>query len=510
MTEDSTDAVRHRGTAPAMLLELIRRQWPLIVVLGLIALAATVSHYVGNKITVYDGLGWDGSRYGQYVVQFSDRLGDRSFDAWYVQRILPSGMAWVILRVLGKPLTTPYAITGFEILNTMMLMVSAVLWSRIARLVSLSIRGTWIGYGALFINFAVLKMNFYYPVLTDTTALTLGLVLLYGYLADKPILLYLGWIAGAFVFPSLVLIGALLFVLPRSKPTEGTPGKRGWVSAALGLVTLSYVVLGLLADRDDGAVLDPIDSALRVLGILATIGFLLAALHPLLKASPVLAPPSRVLRSLSFSRLAVLVVGLVVIFWAYGALSANGRQTVPLTPFDYLENMYFFSHFNWWFEPLPLVFGVAHFAYFGPALVLLGAWWKEVCVALGRLGVGLSLISVFTIVMAINSETRQLLPMYPFLVLPLAMASEKVRFTRRVAIVTVCMALVASKVWMWIPDIGPDVSQQWPAQGYFMNQGPWMSHASYTLHLTAALAITAVVWTATRLRAAPRASVTID
>jgi hypothetical protein len=502
-SEEPTAGVLRGGPARAVVLGFLRRHRPLIVVLGLIALAAAVSHYAGNKITVYGGLGWDGSQYGHYVLRFSDLLTDRSFDAWYVQRLLPSGMVWGILRVLGKPLTIPYVITGFEILNTMMLMVSAVLWSRIARLVSLSLRGTWVGYGALFINFAVLKMNFYYPVLTDTTALTVGLVLLYGYLADRPILLYLGWIAGAFVFPSLVLIGALLFAFPRGGPTEEPHEKRGWVSAALGLITLGFVVLGLLTNRDDGAVLDPIDRALRVIGILATIAFLLAALRPLLKASPTLAPPLRVLRALSFSRLAILAVGAVVIFWAYGALSANGQQAVPTTPLDYLENMYFFSHFNWWLEPLPLVFGVAHLAYFGPALALMGARWKEMCAVLGRLGVGMSLVALLSIVMAINSESRQLLPMYPFFVLPLAIALDKAKFTPGVAAVVVGTALVASKFWLWIPDFGPDTAQSWPAQGYFMNQGPWMSHASYTLHLTTALACAALIWTVARIRAAP-------
>jgi len=68
-----------------------------------------------------------------------------------------------------------------------------------------------------------------------------------------------------------LLIGALLFAFPRGGPTEEPHEKRGWVSATLGLITLGFVVLGLLTNRDDGAVLDPIDRALRVIGILATI-----------------------------------------------------------------------------------------------------------------------------------------------------------------------------------------------------------------------------------------------
>src|SRR5262249_45416437 len=72
----------------------------------------------------------------------------------------------------------------------------------------------------LFVNFAVLKWVPYYPVLTDVYALTLGLLMLYCYLADRALALGVLTALGAFTWPPLIYQGSLLLLFPRDHGTE--------------------------------------------------------------------------------------------------------------------------------------------------------------------------------------------------------------------------------------------------------------------------------------------------
>jgi len=68
-----------------------------------------------------------------------------------------------------------------------LLTLLAYVWCLIARELDIGMRGKWLGFVALFVNFAVLKQAGYYPVLTDVPAYALGALTLLFYLKRSTI-----------------------------------------------------------------------------------------------------------------------------------------------------------------------------------------------------------------------------------------------------------------------------------------------------------------------------------
>ena len=65
-------------------------------------------------------------------------------------------------------------------------------------------------------------MVFYYPVLTDVTALFVSLLALLFYVEKRPIALFATTIVGAFSWQIVSICGALLLFFPRTNlPTRG-------------------------------------------------------------------------------------------------------------------------------------------------------------------------------------------------------------------------------------------------------------------------------------------------
>ena len=68
----------------------------------------------------------------------------------------------------------------------------------------------------IFINFEASKQAFYYPVLTDVTALFVAMLLLLFYIEKKPVALFLVTIVGAFCWPVVSVCGAVLIIFIRT------------------------------------------------------------------------------------------------------------------------------------------------------------------------------------------------------------------------------------------------------------------------------------------------------
>ncbi len=126
----------------------------------------------------------------------------------------------------------------------------------IANELNIQDRGKWFGFCFLFLNYAILKNNFYHSVLTDTSAFTLGLLMFYFFLTNKPIGLWVTIFLGGFTWPSIPYMGALFFVFPYQKPTDTLPvtvtrSNRPWpllvtlVVCGLALIMFAYLRLNL-------------------------------------------------------------------------------------------------------------------------------------------------------------------------------------------------------------------------------------------------------------------------
>ena len=67
----------------------------------------------------------------------------------------------------------------------LLMLISVSFYIKIADEMKSSIKGKWAGFFAMFLNYVVSKQFYYYPVLTDQMAFTLGLLLLFFYIRNK-------------------------------------------------------------------------------------------------------------------------------------------------------------------------------------------------------------------------------------------------------------------------------------------------------------------------------------
>lgn len=168
----------------------------------------------GEKITVNQGLGYDGVFYGRITQNFDVFIENKSFSSYYVNRILPCGIVYITLKTLGFSLSPPNIIHAFYILNTLSWIVSLVFCHKIMKHYQISGNIQWLMTVLLLINFYVLKFIFYTPVLTDSMAFLVGTLLLWFYTKNNLYAIIPTGLLGGFVYPLFYVYTCILVVLP--------------------------------------------------------------------------------------------------------------------------------------------------------------------------------------------------------------------------------------------------------------------------------------------------------
>jgi hypothetical protein len=179
---------------------------------------------LGEKIDAGQGFGYDGGEYANIAQNFETLLAERSLDSYRIQRILPPAIVHYVLKLLGVGFTPPAIITAFGLLNVTFFTVSAAAWCGIANHLNVSTYAKLIGFIGLFVNFAVIKMASYYPVLTDNAAFMLGVLALYFYLIQSRIGLFSVIVAGTFTWPTVAFASVPLILFPRNQPVSSSRG----------------------------------------------------------------------------------------------------------------------------------------------------------------------------------------------------------------------------------------------------------------------------------------------
>src|SRR6267142_6132449 len=215
---------------------------------------ALIGCFMGEKIKAGGGFGMDGSLYGQWAKDFHKFVFVQGLDLYRIQRILPSAIIHYSMRLLSIPFTDRNVIYAFGILNVLLITLSAYVWCRIANNLKMSYRGRLVGFAGLFLSFGVMKWPSYYPVLTDTSAFFIGLLMLYFYLINNRIGLYMLMVIGAFVWPTLVYQAALFLMFPRNEAIdESSRPARYKLNVVFAIIATSIIFLYMwsLASNDN-------------------------------------------------------------------------------------------------------------------------------------------------------------------------------------------------------------------------------------------------------------------
>ena len=467
------------------------------------------SLFWGEKISAGNGLGFDGSQYASMTREIGSLIATGQLGSYYAQRILPSAIVHGMLRLSGAADNNENIIRCFELYNLLLVVGACRIWKRVADKLSLSVAGRWIGFSGLFLNFQCSKQTFFYPVLTDVTALFAGMLLLMFYLERKPIGLLVTTVIGAFAWPAVSVCGALLLAFLRSEfpkqviapvtrlRLERTPTLAQLVKFGGGGVLVFSVVGNLLLVQDHSSA----EHTCELPSILATgtdPSVVPCTLERMLTGLPSLAALTLALTLLigSWAFFPAIIVGLRktpihLVVLAISAVAAPSfvvnaiSNPIVVNP----SNVRYLIQFML-LPPsgkilLPLV---TLAAFWGPLVILLCLYWRECCVQARRLGPGVVGVLFISLPLGITGEPRLITVAWPFFVLTLVLSLEhsKAIVPSRFAL----MALTVAYGQFWLPiNIVPwltpdrDGRLEFPKQLYFMHYGPWMSWTSYLLQL---------------------------
>jgi len=498
-----------------------RRRWAVVGwrgarldwTLAAAAIAIGVLGYViGDRTDWTGGLGFDGRFYGELAKSWPSAVfghgaivppglgpyhGPRltGLDSYYAFRIVPSGIVWLVLQVLGLSATNANVIGVFAALNAAMFGLATFCWCRSADLLGLGDRAKLLGAIGLVVNFAVLKSGSYYPVVTDHVALGLGALSLYLWLRGATVWLAVCVVVASFTWPMHLAIGALLLLFPPPGDARSAleasrlEGPRSWRPPPFGLAVGTIVGLAAVTallvfelqgyrqvEGTERLPLFPLSAAVTGLYVFAVIAFLLPRGG--------IAELIRILRSLQPRRL-VLAVGIVVGVLVAGAL---------LTRREGFVTQQLFKDAFWSSTLDPGLFLVVLIGYFGPLLLFLYADLPRVAADAWRLGPGMAGVLGIALLGALLTQPRAITNTLPFLVLAGVLAARRnYPFTARNLLVFLAASVLASRVWLHIGSFGDQILR-FPAQRYFMVTGTWTTPEMYALQLGVLVIIALTLW----------------
>jgi hypothetical protein len=442
-----------------------------------------------ERLTVNGGFGWDGVLYGGWAKDFYNSIFVQRVPEYYAQRILPSAIVHYGLRLFRVPLTDNNIILGFDVYNLLLILLSVYVWGLIADKLQLSNRGKWLGFCFLFLNYAILKNNFYHSVLTDTSAFTLGLLMFYFFLTDKPIGLLAVIVAGAFTWPTAPYMAALLYVCPYQREaapnvqTSATPRfKLHTIFAALVCVGALLVYAYLLQPQRFAARVADFNRALRIDMPVLYLSLVIAIVYLFFSVRRAAADDNlfdirRMLSAIKWPRAVVAVLLLALLKFVVHRLASGevlGWGFKGFIVHTFLSSL-----------TEPFIFLVAHTVYYGPVILLLLFLWKPFCASLREYGLGFRMFVILNVILSINPQSRYQINVVTAFIIVLVRLLDRAGLQWRSLPFWALLCVFYSKVW-YVFNTAPQVDDEtmaallrFPLQHYFMSSGPWMSHEMY-------------------------------
>lgn len=463
--------------------------WLFVFLLATIAWTAIFP----DVIHANHGFGADGLRYAQWIPQFPKVLLDHSISPYYIQRTLVSAQAHYVMKALKISFSDRNILNYMEIYQAGIKLACLATWLAISSHLKLSRRATVLGFVAFFVNFPMLKLYSYYPMLLDNTAMLLGLLCLYFYLTDSLLPLLLVSVAGSLVYPTTVVMAPLLILLPKRFKVEFTSSIQWAVVLPIVLYSLAYATgcyyVYYVVDEPVTSIAAPVRGLLPLSIFIVTlynVGALSCALAKVrFNLTQLFAVESRI----NWQRWAG--AGFLLLFHLYLTHCLAAPKEYPLL----LHQMQ--MHYFWVSTTRPLQFLIAHIIYFGPFVATLALTYQKVAEESAKLGVGALAVFAFCIALSIDSESRHLVNILPFVVVPFIVALDKMRTRSSFVIEMFVSSLIVSRFWLPInlfcPALSPPVNAEFPFFAedysgvpyflrmpyalYFVNFGPFTSNS---------------------------------
>jgi hypothetical protein len=489
-----------------------------------------LNFFWGEKVPAGGGLGWDGVTYANMVKNLDQMLLNDSLSGYYIQRVFPSAVVRGLLLLFDAQMIDINIIHAFELYNLSLLLLACFLWKQLADHFSLSILSRWIGFGGLFINFQCSKQAFYYPVLTDVTALLVGLLLLLFYLKRKHYSLFFTTILGSFCWPAVGISGAFLLLFLNIEPsrnftkntTQNIDGKStgffSYITIGLPLILIlsiiSYIAVIqiqpvneqdcktfneqvkplIVTLRPDSFV--KFDEFIHRNGPCAIESRLFDELGSFISAIPSIYVIAIAFGMLIGSRsyftelvrqnrkidpLLVIMAGLSIILPTFLSRHFSDPNIINVNTYSAMIHGILFTPSGEFFLPF-----VSIAVFWGPLTLLLFLNWESFCNQARNLGPGFMAVVAISLPLAMPCEPRFITISWPFLVLGVVLVTDKLEKKPSFNFVLMALTLLWAQFWFklnWAHWEGGqfDGLKDFPKQMYFMHYGGLMSWWAYLI-----------------------------
>jgi hypothetical protein len=467
-------------------------------------------YFLGERVPYNGGLGFDGHFYGTLAQDVPGVLAKR-IPEYYLDRILPSMIVSLTASALGLSLAgTDQVVNAFHLYNSVLLVAASLGWMRLSRTLKLNTEVTVIGWACIFLNWTVLKQYFYFPVQTDTTALALGTFSAICVMERRPYLLAVTALVASFAWKTIMPLTLLLILFPYPIPAQ-SPVKAltrlatvvPLAGAAIAVAGAIYVTVILQHQLGAGAAqVDPTTLPLNI-AILALYVYYVARSAPLA-------------RTVTCIRVGGL--GGIVFFASLWGLRAiilsvmsehfgNGQEIETLSSF--VISLFALP------VAKPALFLIAMTVAFGPGFILLLWRLPRVLSAAASHSFGSVVLMIVAMALAMNTESRQLVFLYPLLIAFLCMALQEGGLERKFTIAFLACSLLASKVYLPLNALGMGAIiptellndtndlMNFPWQWLLMNIGPYMGWIGYVTNLAMTIGVVIVLFSIRPREAAP-------
>jgi hypothetical protein len=441
-----------------------------------------------DTIPAGNGAGYDGEGYVAWVktlsigslIDSASMVGPAEpLDRYRAHRILPSLALHYALRGIRVSATTANVIVAFAVLNIALLMLTVVCWLTAADELRIGGNGKWLGVVGLIVSYANLKMPLYYAALTDTAAFAAGAACVLFYVKRRTVALWITAFAGGFIWPTFTYFGFLLMAFPREQERPARhSARRVDLVLALGVAAAAALAMELLVYSGYEIKSTPIHPMQRVrhLSVALACGYLFLGLRPLLDSRALW----QSLRPRAFPR-RPFVAACFMLLSNEVVVGVIAPRPATLTVREYFSNTFLSAAVQ------PLTFYLAHVLYFGPILIFVLFMWTRVAARVREFGPGAIAYFGAVVILSVNSESRLLINVLPFVVLLVAPFLEEVIFSWPRWATFAGVTFICSKVWLRmdrtlsLPYFG-DI--EWRSL-YVSSRGPWIDHPAYLLQLLA-------------------------
>ena len=484
---------------------LQRKRFIVRIVLLLVFSLIVIKNYNGEIVSINEGAGWDGSGYREVIVDFENKYFSGEYSTYHSHRVLPFMITHYAMKAFDIPFTNDNINKVSSVQNIILLVILFTLFFSISNIQKWKVQTEIIAFCFTFLNYHVSKFLGYVPIFTDMSALVLSYAVVYVFLKYKNTTTWpyvLLCLLGFMTWPVVSMVAFILYAFPTSKVeiTEGNDWFNGIIRTAYTIVFpllfVAYVAYRFRVKHVD-SLLDvfyirpAINEYMIIPAVIACMAFYWVATKYISVNWKTVWKEISVRRVLLSGIVFVVIYKLTEIFGKGNSLLSSEMVSNQFSVLNELGSMGQFPMTD------ILIFVETPFIYLGLFMVFIIVFWRSICYEVtNRYGIGYFFVLLLALLFLADIETRKLTTFYPIMLVPLMDIINKVDIKRWAVGLLVAVQAVLSFFWFNINVPGiqeafevctTEEYMKFPAQRYYMFQGPWQSHEVYFAAITVEL-----------------------